>query len=176
MFSVTSHPKSKSYRPFHAFSVHFSLYWISSTHINTICFSKTNIYGPIFLGCFTPHCSVMKNTISGAYPNQIDDRPPWASWSPVMRNPAEKEKGDTLSPWCHGTRPFFKLITVITPSGWWTKRLPLMLLNTFHLGIGHWLMIFQGKHQDIVSNGQSKPSTNDGLIHMDNLDDLPGIF
>lgn len=68
---------------------------------------------------------------------------------------------------------FLKLITL---SGWWTKRLPLMLLNTFHLGIGHWLMLFQSKYQVIVSNGQSKPSTNDGLIHMDNLDDLPGIF
>ena len=32
-------------------------------------------------------------------------------------------------------------------------------------------MIFQSKYQVIVSNG-----TNDGLIHMDNLDDLPGIF
>ena len=37
-------------------------------------------------------------------------------------------------------------------------------------------MLFQSKYQVIVSNGQSKPSTNDGLIHMDNLDDLPGIF
>lgn len=76
MFSVTSHAKSKSYsyRPFHAFSVHFSLYWISSTHINTMCFSE-HIYGPHFSLVVSSPTNAQRhriNTIFLSAPIQIE--------------------------------------------------------------------------------------------------------
>lgn len=78
-------------------------------HISTPCVSPNISTAPIFLGCFVPHkCNCHDiNTISvHAYPNRSDDRPPWASWSPVMRNPADLQERSVISwvplmPWNH---------------------------------------------------------------------------
>ena len=74
-------------------------------HISTPFVSpkRTYIRPPFFLVVSSPTNATVINQhhlFVGAYPNRSDDRPPWASWSPVMRNPADLQERsvDTFSP------------------------------------------------------------------------------